>query len=90
MPTGSLRPWTWHVDETPEASHVDSVRDEPAAISFGRGEQKQFRRRWDRCFRVSDDRWDPASPGKYTISTGLSVPNANEHGLYAETTVTLA
>lgn len=89
VPTDSLRPWTWYVDGIPEASHIDSVPDEPAAISFDRGEQKRFRRRWDRLFRVSGNRWEPAPPGEYTIGAGLSVANANEHGLYAETTVSL-
>jgi hypothetical protein len=89
VPTDSLRPWTWYVDGVPEASHVDTVPSEPAALSFDRGEQKRFRRRWDRSFRVSDDRWESAPAGQYTIGAGLSVADATDYGLYTEATVTL-
>jgi hypothetical protein len=89
VPTDSLRPWTWYVDGVPEASHVDTVPSEPAALSFDRGERKRFRRRWNRLFRVSDDRWESAPAGEYTVGAGLSVADADDHGLYTETTVTL-
>ncbi|EMA15589.1 hypothetical protein C436_03611 [Haloarcula marismortui ATCC 33800] len=90
LPTDSPRPWTWYVDGVPEASHVDSVPSEDGSLRFDRGERKQFRRRWDRMFRVSDDEWEPASAGEYTISAGLSVANAGERGLYSETTVSIS
>lgn len=89
IPTESLRPWTWYVDGVPEASHVDSVPSEASTIRFDRGERKRFRRRWDRLFRVSDDEWERAPAGEYTIAAGLSVPDAAERGLYGEATVTL-
>ncbi|WP_336336778.1 hypothetical protein [Haloarcula brevis] len=87
LPTDSPRPWTWYVDGVPEASHVDSVPDEAGSLRFDRGERKRFRRRWDRLFRVSDDEWEPAPAGEYTIGAGLSVADAAERGLYSETTV---
>lgn len=89
VPTESPRLWTWYVDGVPEASHVDSVPSEASSLRFDRGERKQFRRRWDRMFRVSDDEWEPASAGEYTIGAGLSVADAAERGLYSETTVTI-
>ncbi|WP_424000507.1 hypothetical protein ACOZ4I_13855 [Haloarcula salina] len=89
IPTDSLRPWTWYVDGLPEASHVDSVPSEASAIRFDRGERKRFRRRWDGLFRVSEDEWEPAAAGEYTIGAGLSVPDAAERGLYSEATVSL-
>lgn len=90
LPTDSPRPWTWHVDGIPEASHVDSVPGEEGSLRFDRGERKRFRRRWDQMFRVSDDEWEPAPAGEYTISAGLSVADAVERGLYSETIVRIS
>ena len=89
LPTDSPRPWTWYVDGVPEASHVDSMPSEGGSLRFDRGERKRFRRRWDRMFRVSDDEWEPAPAGEYTIGAGLSVADAAERGLYSETTVSI-
>ncbi|NLV05516.1 hypothetical protein GOC83_05115 [Haloarcula rubripromontorii] len=90
LPTDSPRPWTWYVDGVPEASHVDSVPGEAGSLRFDRGERKQFRRQWDRMFRVSDDEWEPAPAGEYTLSAKLSIANAGERGLYSETTVRIS
>ena len=90
LPTDSPRPWTWYVDGVPEASHVDSVPSEDGSLQFDRGERKQFRRQWDRMFRVSDNEWEPAPAGEYTIGAGLSVADAAERGLYSETTVSVS
>ncbi|KAA9406215.1 hypothetical protein Har1131_05120 [Haloarcula sp. CBA1131] len=90
LPTDSPRPWAWYVDGVPEASHVDSVPSEDGSLQFDRGERKRFRRQWDRMFRVSDDEWEPAPAGEYTIGAGLSVTDAAERGLYSETTVSIS
>lgn len=87
--TNSPLLWTWNVDGVAEASHVP-LRDPPAErrdFSFDRGERKQFTRRWQQKFRVSDSEWDPAEPGEYTIGAGVNVDDADEKGLYSETTV---
>jgi hypothetical protein len=89
VPTNSPRPWTWDVDGLPEASQVDSVPSDGGVLQFDRGERKRFRRRWDQRFQVDADRWEPASPGEYTIGAGLSVTNPAERGLYAAVTVHL-
>lgn len=89
VPTRSPRLWTWYVDGLARASHVDDVPAEGSAIGFDRGETKRFRRRWDRLFRVSDDEWEPAPAGEYTIGAGLSVADAAARGVYSETAVTL-
>jgi hypothetical protein len=81
--------WTWSVDGHVEASHVDrhDPPDRRAGFAFSRGERKQFRRRWDGMFQVSDVEWELADPGEYTIGAGLNVDDAPGRGLYDETTV---
>jgi hypothetical protein len=80
--------WTWHVDDVPEASHVErDMADERGAFTFDRGERKVFTRNWHQSFRVSEDEWEPAGPGEYTIGAALNVPDAAGKGVAAETTV---
>lgn len=83
--------WNWHVDGIEEASHVplQNPPDEPRGFKFDRSECKQFTRRWQQMFKVSDSEWEPAEPGEYTIGAALNVPDAAEKGLAAETTVRL-
>ena len=87
----SRRFWTWSVDGLTDASHVPA-RD-PAGgtvvFEFGRGERKQFRKRWHGSFRLSDDEWERAGPGEYTIAATLNVDDAEKKGLAAHTTVRL-
>jgi len=53
--------WTWSVDGHVEASHVDrhDPPDRRAGFEFSRGERKQFRKRRDGMFQVSDVEWEP-------------------------------
>ncbi|PSP34178.1 hypothetical protein BRC64_01420 [Halobacteriales archaeon QH_10_67_22] len=91
IPVRSRRLWTWSVDGHVEAARVD-LPDPPSehtGFEFGRGERKQFDKRWDGMFQVSGDEWEPADPGEYTIGAGLNVDDAPRKGLYDETTVTL-
>jgi hypothetical protein len=85
--TNSPRPWTWYVDDIPEASHVDSVPSEASSLRFDRGERKRFRRQWDGMFRVSDDLWERAPSGEYTVGVRLSVGDPVSRGLYSESMV---
>lgn len=83
--------WNWYVDDVEEASHV-SLQNPPAesrGFRFDRSETKQFTRRWDQAFRVSESEWVPAEPGEYTLSAALNVPDPAEKGLVARTTVRL-
>ncbi|MFC6974119.1 hypothetical protein ACFQL1_04640 [Halomicroarcula sp. GCM10025709] len=80
--------WTWHVDGVPEASHVErTIADEPGEFAFDRGERKTFTRTWQQSVRVSEDEWEPAGPGEYTIGARLNVPDAAGKGVAAETTI---
>ncbi|MFC7077190.1 hypothetical protein [Haloarcula halophila] len=80
--------WTWHVDDVPEASHVERpIADDPGEFAFDRGERKTFTRNWHQSFRVSEDEWEPAGPGEHTIGAHLNVPEAAEKGVDAETTI---
>lgn len=90
--TASPLLWTWDVDGAAEASRVPlrDPPDEPGTFRFDRGERKQFRRRWPQAFKVSGSEWASADPGEYTIGAGVNVPDADEKGLYDETTVTIA
>lgn len=83
--------WNWFVDGVPEAAHVplQNPPDEAGGFTFGRSERKQFTRRWQQLFQISDAEWEPADPGEYTISAALNVPEAEQKGLAAETTVRL-
>jgi hypothetical protein len=89
--TDSPLPWAWYVDGVEEASHVQlrDPPDEARGFRFDRSEQKQFTRRWRQMFQVSDNEWEPADPGEYTISVAMNVPDAAAKGLAAETTVLL-
>lgn len=81
--------WTWTVDGAREASRVP-VRDPPdeaGVFEFDRGERKQFRRRWDQLFRVSDSEWERADPGTYTIAAEINVGDPETRGLSGTTTV---
>ncbi|WP_436936164.1 hypothetical protein [Halovenus marina] len=91
VPTVSPVLWCWSVDGHTEASHVPT-RDPPEeqhAFHFDRGEQKQFTKRWDGRFRLSDSEWEPADPGEYTLGVRLNVDGASSLGLADETTVRL-
>jgi hypothetical protein len=91
LPVESPVLWNWHVDGHAEASHVP-LRDPPderRGFRFGRGERKQFTRRWSGSFKISESEWEPAGPGEHTIGAALNVPDAAEKGLAAETTVRL-
>jgi hypothetical protein len=83
--------WNWSVDGLSEASHVDpyDAPGERGGFAFGRGERKQFRKRWDGMFRTGETEWERADPGEYTIGAGLNVDDPRESGLYDETTVRL-
>jgi hypothetical protein len=83
--------WNWYVDGVEEAAHIplQNPPDDPSGFTFDRGERKQFTRRWQQTFQVTDSEWEPAEPGEYTISAALNVPDANAKGLSAETTVRL-
>lgn len=83
--------WNWYVDGVEEAAHVplQTPPNDPSGFKFDRSERKQFTRRWQRAFQVTDSEWEPAEPGEYTISAALNVPDAAAKGLRAETTVRL-
>ena len=83
--------WNWYVDDIAEAAHIplQDPPEEPRGFKFDRSEFKQFTRRWQQTFQVSDSEWEPADPGEYTISAALNVPDAEAKGLAAETTVRL-
>ncbi|MBV0924971.1 hypothetical protein KTS45_12260 [Halomicroarcula limicola] len=86
--TPTPRLWTWDVDGHPEASKVPAdLPEEERVFSFDRGERKRFTRRWSQSFKVSETEWEPVGPGEYAIGASLSVPDAAEKGLAAETTV---
>ncbi|MFW6382467.1 MAG: hypothetical protein ACOCZD_00330 [Haloferacaceae archaeon] len=81
--------WEWSVDGDVEASSVQlrDPPDDPGEFAFDRGERKEFRKRWDQMFRVSDTEWEPAEPGEYTIGAAINTADAGAKGLSAETTV---
>ncbi|ELZ48279.1 hypothetical protein C464_07375 [Halorubrum coriense DSM 10284] len=89
IPTRSPLLWRWTVDGNVEAAEV-SVRDPPdeeGQLSFDRGERKEFRKRWDQLFRVSESEWEPAAAGTHTIGVAINATDAEERGLTDETTV---
>ncbi len=92
LSTASPLLWTWRVDDVTEASHVARYDppDETGAFNFQRGERKQFRKVWHQLFQVSDSDWEEADLGKHTISVHINVPDAEEKGLTAETTVQIS
>ncbi len=81
--------WEWTVDGAVEGSRVPlrNPPDEPGAFAFDRGERKEFRKRWDQLFRVSDSDWISADPGRYTIGAAINTADADGRGLTAETAV---
>lgn len=83
--------WNWYVDDVEEASHVplQNPPEESRGFRFDRSEVKQFTRRWQQTFRISESEWEPAEPGEYTITAALNVPDPAAKGLAAETTVRL-
>lgn len=83
--------WNWHVDDVEEASHVplQTPPEETKGFQFDRGETKQFVRRWQPYFKVSESEWEPADPGEHTLGAALNVADADEKGLAAETTIRL-
>ncbi|ELY94649.1 hypothetical protein C483_02920 [Natrialba hulunbeirensis JCM 10989] len=84
--------WTWDIDGVTEATHVARYDppDESGAFAFQRGERKRFRKVWRQLFKVSDHEWEAAETGEHTISVQINVPNAEEKGLTAETTVQIS
>ena len=89
IPTASPLLWEWTVDGDAEGSRV-SLRDppdEPGSFAFDRCERKEFLKRWDQLFRVSDSDWVPADPGRHTIGAAINTVDADGRGLTAETTV---
>lgn len=89
IPTDSSVPWNWYVDGYEEASLIDlhDRTTEAGKITFDRGERKQFRKHWSQSFRISDEEWQPAPPGDYTIAAGINVPDSRSKGLWVETSV---
>ena len=88
LKTRSSVGWTWAVDGVEEASHLESeLDDREGLLQFQRGERKRFYRDWYQSFKVSEREWEPVSPGEYTISVAVDVPNARKRGLCEETTV---
>ncbi len=89
IPTASPVLWEWSVDGNVEASAVPlrDPPDEPGRFHFGRGERKEFQKRWDQRFRVERHEWEPAEPGTYTIAAGINVAGGAQTRLRAETTV---
>lgn len=83
--------WTWHVDGAKAGSRLDSPDPEGdgQGFHFDRGERKRFRKRWNGMFKISENEWEPAAAGEYTIGAGLNVENARGKGLYDELTVRL-
>ncbi|ADD04173.1 uncharacterized protein Nmag_0586 [Natrialba magadii ATCC 43099] len=81
--------WTWDIDGVTEATHVARYDppDKSGEFNFQRGERKRFRKVWHQLFKVSDSEWEEAATGEHTISVQINVPNAEEKGLTAETTV---
>ncbi|MEF8826112.1 MAG: hypothetical protein V5A34_04945 [Halapricum sp.] len=83
--------WFWDVDGVREAVRADT-RDPPSnarQFTFSRGERKSFRKRWDGMFQVTDDEWEQADPGEYTIGARLNIADAPAKGLETETTIQL-
>lgn len=89
IPTASPLLWEWTVDGAVEAARVPirDPPDEPGSFAFDRGERKEFRKRWDQLFRVSESEWEPAEPGRHTIGVAINTADADRRGLTAETTV---
>ncbi|WP_418285896.1 hypothetical protein [Halorubrum sp. DTA46] len=89
IPTASPLLWEWSVDGDVEASAVPlrDPPDEPGRFEFDRGERKEFRKRWDQLFRVSDSEWVPAEPGDHTIGAAINTADADRKGLAGEATV---
>lgn len=91
LATRSALLWSWNVDGFQEAIQIDT-RDPPQeerGFEFDRGERKRFRKSWDGMFQITDDEWERAGPGEYTIGAGVNVDDAADKGLYSETTVKL-
>ncbi|MXR52197.1 hypothetical protein GRX03_11365 [Halovenus sp. WSH3] len=78
--------WTWAIDGQRQTPKPPSGA-ETALFEFDRGERKRFSRRWTQMFQVNDSEWEPAAPGKYTISAALNVDNPDSRALSAETTI---
>ncbi|MFB6103018.1 MAG: hypothetical protein ABEJ73_10685 [Haloplanus sp.] len=84
--TASPVPWTWSVDGVDRASTVDAdaLPDDSSILRFSRRETKTFEGVWYQRFRVADDEWVAADPGKHTLGARLLVDTT---GLAATTTV---
>ena len=87
--TESPLTWTWEVDGIEEASHVPlrDPNEDRGALRFSRGETKVLNRTWDQTFRLSDDEWERAEPGEYTIGVRVNVDNAEKRRLEDQTTI---
>ena len=83
--------WEWSINGLPKASEVASgpSTDEPSALSFDRGEWKQFSRVWPKSIRISEREWQPAPSGEYTLSVALNVDNPEDRRLSDSTTIYL-
>lgn len=92
VPVESPVPWTWSVDGLREGSEVPrtSVPEERRGYHFDRGERKQIPRRWSGSFKVGPREWERAEAGDHTIAVALNVPEPEERGLAAETTIRIA
>ncbi|QAU12665.1 hypothetical protein EKH57_07970 [Halorubrum sp. BOL3-1] len=89
IPTVSPLLWEWTVDGNLEAAEVP-IRDPPdeeGRLSLDRGERKDFRKRWDQLFRVTESEWEPAETGTHTIGAAINATDAEKRGLTDETTV---
>lgn len=89
IPTLSPVLWEWAIDGHPNASRVAPADpgDDGRGFRFDRGERKRFVKEWDQMFRVSNSEWEPARAGEHTISASLNVEDAEQKGVYGETTV---
>lgn len=91
VPTLSPLYWEWSVNGVDQASEVPTRPIDAEADSFTlkRGQELRFEREWNGMFQVTDDEWDWATPGEYTLAVRLNVDGANRRGLAAATTVTI-
>ena len=91
IPTRSPVLWTWAVNGDRNASRLPITEpdDQPRGFHFDRGERKQFRKRWNGMFKVSHTEWEPATPGKYTITAQVNTDRPAKRGLQGQSTITI-
>lgn len=81
--------WRWSIDGYTEASHV-ALRNPPeetAKLGLDRGETLRFNKEWSQMFRVTDDEWEPAEPGEYSLRAEINVDSERDLKLSDETTI---